>query len=324
MDGTYRGDAAILHPDMTEHSNDPQTPQPGQIFLDHVGWFVPDMDAASVSFNRLGFPLTPFTVHMNEQPDGSRVPSGTANRCAMIRRGYLEVLTRVPEVESAITAQMDAGLARYTGLHLIAFTVGDTDAATVELRDAGFSPEPPIALRRPMPLDDGGEGTAAFSVIRLPSDAMAEGRVQVLSQDTPDVVWQPSVTADENALDMLSGLLICAEDPEEAANRYARFTGKPKVAQGRGYRIDLDRGCLSICDPDDCRRMLPGIEIPSMPFIAAVSIRSADIAATRAFLAAAGVLLLADMAECLIVSPEAGMGACFALHADGQDPFPLA
>jgi hypothetical protein len=308
---------------MTEHSNDPQTPQAGQMFLDHVGWFVPDMDAASVAFNRLGFPLTPFTVHMNEQPDGSRVPSGTANRCAMIRRGYLEVLTRVPEVESAITAQMDTGLARYTGLHLIAFTVGDTEAATANLRDAGFAPEPPIALRRPMPLDAGGEGTAAFSVIRLPSDAMAEGRVQVLSQDTPDVVWQPSVTADENGLDMLSGLLICADDPEEAAVRYERFTGKPSQAQGRGYRIDLDRGCLTICDPDDCHRLLPGIDIPGMPFIAAVSIRSADIDATRSFLAAEDVPLVGDTDGCVIVSPDAGMGACFALHAGGHDPFPL-
>lgn len=308
---------------MTEHSNNPQTPQAGQIFLDHVGWFVPDMDAASVAFNRLGFPLTPFTVHMNEQPDGSRVPSGTANRCAMIRRGYLEVLTRVPEVESAITAQMDMGLARYTGLHLIAFTVGDTQAATENLRDAGFAPEPPIALRRPMPLDAGGEGTAAFSVIRLPSDAMAEGRVQVLSQDTPDVVWQPSVTADENGLDMLSGLLICADDPAEAAVRYERFTGKPKKALGRGFQIDLDRGRLTICDPDDCHRLLPSIDIPSMPFIAAVSIRSADIDATRSFLAAIDVPLVGDREGCVIVSPDAGMGACFALHAGGQDPFPL-
>lgn len=308
---------------MTEHPQAPQTPQPGQIFLDHVGWFVPDMDVASLSFNRLGFPLTPFTVHMNEQPDGSRVPSGTANRCAMIRRGYLEVLTRVPEVESAITEQMDAGLARYTGLHLIAFTVGDTDAATAQLREAGFAPEPPIALRRPMPLDDGGEGTAAFSVIRLPSDAMAEGRVQVLSQDTPDVVWQPSVTADENGLDMLSGLLICADDPEETAMRYERFTGKARRAQGRGYRIDLDRGSLTICTPEDCQILLPGITIPSMPFIAAVSIRSSDINVTRSFLAAADVPLLSDLSECVIVSPDAGMGACFALHTGRQDPFPL-
>ena len=308
---------------MTEHPNNSQTPQPGQIFLDHVGWFVPDMDMASVAFGRLGFPLTPLTIHMNEQLDGSRTQSGTANRCAMIRRGYLEVLTRVTEVESAITAQLDSGLARYTGLHLIAFTVGNTEAATEKLIDAGFAPEPPIALRRPMPLDTGGEGTAAFSVIRLPSDAMEEGRVQVLSQDTPDVVWQPSVTADKNSLDMLSGLLICVDDPEEAAERYERFTGKPKKATGRGFRINLDRGSLSICNPIDCKRLLPEVDIPSMPFIAAVSIQSSDIDATRSFLDAAGVPLVSDVDRCVIVSPEAGMGACFALHAYGLDPFHL-
>ena len=229
-----------------------QTPGQGEIFLDHVGWFVPDMDAAAAQFETLGFPLTPFTVHMNEQPDGSRVPSGTANRCAMIRRGYLEVLTRVPDIESAITQQMDAGLARYTGLHLIAFTVSDTDATTARLREQGFSPDPPVALRRPMPLDDGGEGTAAFSVIRLPNDAMSEGRVQVLSQDTPDVVWQPSVTADANGASMLSGILICAEDPAEAAGRYERFTGKKRRVSGDGYRIALDRGEIAICNQEEC------------------------------------------------------------------------
>lgn len=312
---------------MTEHSiQNPtprQTPEGDQIFLDHVGWFVPDMDEASAVFGALGFPLTPFTVHMNERPDGSRVPSGTANRCAMIRRGYLEVLTRVPEVDSAITRQMDDGLARYTGLHLIAFTVADTEAATARLRQAGFVPEAPIALRRPMPLDAGGEGTAAFSVIRLPSDAMAEGRVQVLSQDTPDVVWQPSVTAHENALDMLSGLLICAGAPEEAAIRYERFAGRPKTAVGSGYRIDLDRGRIAICTPVECGEILPGITVPSMPFIAAVSIRSADLAATRAFLAARDIPLLSDEEGRIVVHPDAGMGAAFVFHAAGEEPFPL-
>tara|TARA_R110000868_G_scaffold4155_5_gene25229 strand:- start:5403 stop:6374 length:972 start_codon:yes stop_codon:yes gene_type:complete len=321
---------------MTEHSNESpgpghrrpaadlpdQTPRGGQIFLDHVGWFVPDMDAASDAFGRLGFPLTPYTVHMNEQPDGSRVPSGTANRCAMIRRGYLEILTRVPDVQSAITKQLDDGLARYTGLHLIAFTVADTEAATARLREAGFAPEAPIALRRPMPLDAGGEGTAAFSVIRLPSDAMAEGRVQVLSQDTPETVWQPSVTADENAIDMLSGLLICAEDPEEAAIRYERFTGRTAEPAGNGYRIDLDRGRISICPPAGCTGMLPGITVPGLPYIVAVSIRSADMTATRAFLAARGVPLLADEGDRIAVHPDAGMGAAFVFHAAGAEPFP--
>lgn len=301
---------------------EPQTPAGGEIFLDHVGWFVPDMDVASAAFARLGFPMSPYTVHTNERPDGTRVPSGTANRCAMIARGYLEVLTRVPGVESPLTRQLQAGLDRYAGLHLVAFTVADADAAARRLREAGFSPHPPVALRRAMPLDVGGEGTAAFTVVRIPDDEMAEGRVQILTQDAPDVVWQPSVTAEDNALDMLSGLLICVADAAEAAGRYARFTGRPAVPAAHGaWRIALDRGEIVIGDPGACASILPGMPVPDLPFMAAVAIRSADLAATRACLAAEDVPLLVDEPGRVVVDPRAAMGAAMVLHGRDTPPF---
>lgn len=306
---------------MTISPPEPQTPSGDQVFLDHVGWFVSDMDAAATAFVRLGFPMTPFTVHANEQPDGSRAPSGTANRCAMIARGYLEVLVDMPEVDTVIARQLRAGRARYTGLHLIAFTVADAAAAAARLCAAGFEPDPPVALRRPMPLDGGGEGTAAFSVIRFTDDAMPEGRIQVLTQDAPDVVWQPSVTAEDNSLDMLSGVLVCVADPEEAAERYARFTGRPVQAAGGVHRIALDRGEVAVCGADGCRELLPGIAIPDLPFIAALSIRSADLDATAAYLRARDVPLLAADAGRLVVDPAAGMGAAFVLHDHGTPPF---
>jgi hypothetical protein len=302
-------------------ASEPQTPSGEQIFLDHVGWFVPDMDVAHAAFEKLGLPMTPFTVHTNEQADGSRVPSGTANRCAMIRRGYLEVLVSVPDVDTAIARQLRTGLSRYTGLHLVAFTVGDADATVERLQGAGFQPDPPIALRRPMPLDDGGEGTAAFSVIRFPDGAMDEGRIQILTQDTPDIVWQPSVTADENGLDMLSGILLCVADPSEASARYARFVGRRADFSGGVYRIKLDRGLVAICGFDACRELLPGVRIPDLPFMPAVSIRSADIDRTAAYLAGRGVPIDRPDAGRVIVPPEAGMGAAFIFHDGGVPPF---
>lgn len=301
-----------------------QTPSGDQIFLDHVGWFVPDMDAAAADFERLGFPMTPLTVHENERPDGSRGPSGSANRCAMIARGYLEVLVRMPGVDSPLARQMEDALSRYAGLHLIAFTVADAGVAVRRLRDAGFDPAPPVALRRKMPLDGGGDATAAFSVIRLPAGRMAEGRVQMLTQDTPDVVWQPSAIARENALDMLSGALVCSPDPAEAAARYARFTGRPTIRDGRRHRLALDRGEILFCDAEACRAILPGVSPPSMPFIAAVSIRSAELDATRSFLAGRGIPLLANQPARVVVRPCAGAGAAFVLHAGGADPFPAS
>jgi len=300
-----------------------QVPGPDEIFLDHLGWFVPDIDHASLLFDKLGFLLTPYTVHVNEQPDGSRVPSGTANRCAMIQRGYLEVLTRVSDVESAITQQMDAGLVRYTGLHLIAFTVSDTANFTNTLRQSGFNPDPPVALRRPMKLDDGSEENAEFSVVRLSSSAMAEGRVQVLSQDTPEIVWQPSLTCFENSAELLSGVLIVSADPVEAATRYQNFTGRQYQRWSPGYRIVLDRGELIFCNPFDAAQLLPEIDIPSLPFIAAVSIRSNDIERTRRFMDDAHIPLWPSNPSTVVVSSQAGVGAAFVFHSIGVMPFSL-
>ena len=48
-----------------------QTPGPGEIYLDHVGWFVPDIEVAAPHFEMLGFPLTPLTVHANNSRMGS-------------------------------------------------------------------------------------------------------------------------------------------------------------------------------------------------------------------------------------------------------------
>ena len=59
----------------------PQTPSGDQIFLDHVGWFVPDMEAAGRAFEALGFTLTPFVAQHNADPAGGPPnPAGTGNR----------------------------------------------------------------------------------------------------------------------------------------------------------------------------------------------------------------------------------------------------
>ncbi len=300
-----------------------QTPRGTRIYLDHVGWFVRDMDQASVAFHRLGLPMTPLTVHHNALPDGTRVRSGTANRCAMIHRGYLEVLVRLEDIDSPLTREMKASCSRYEGLHLIAFSVADTEAAATRLQAAGFDPAPPVALRRPVALDDDGEAEAQFSVLRLASNPMPEGRVQILSHESPDAIWQPSVTASRNALQALSGVMIVTAAVDETAARYARFTGCAARPVGQNFRISLDRGEIVICTAESCETVLPGIHVPDLPFMAAVAIESGDIAATRFFLAEAGVPLLGDLPDRIIVHPDAGAGAAFVLHAPETDPFAL-
>ena len=281
------------------------------------------MAEASKAFERLGFPLTRFTKHMNENPDGSREPSGTANRCAMINRGYLEVLTRVPGVTSAITDQMDACMKRYTGLHLIAFSVSDPDFHAKRLSESGFVVERPVALRRSMYSDQGKEVEAEFTVIRLRSEQMVEGRIQVLRHETPDFVWQRSLIATSNAAEKLSGIMICSNDISETAERYQRFTNRYSRTVNGGVDIFLDRGIVSIRTVEACRSSFPDIKIPSCPFIAATAIQSYDMAITLEFLTRQEIKLIKTSKNHVVVDPAFGAGAAFVFHAQGTAPFKM-
>jgi hypothetical protein len=84
-----------------------QLPNRGEMYLDHVGWMVPDMDAATRAFTRLGFALTPYSLHGNQDLETGRiVPLGSANRLAMLERGYLEILTPVAGADTAMARHL--------------------------------------------------------------------------------------------------------------------------------------------------------------------------------------------------------------------------
>jgi hypothetical protein len=301
----------------------PQTPAADEIFLDHIGWFVPSIAEAGAAFERLGFRLTPFVAQHNADPlGGPPKPAGTGNRCAMLRRGYLEILTAIPGLEDApLARQLNEAVDRYPGIHLVAMTCGDAARAHAHLREAGFEPGDPVHLRRPVKTEDGGEAEVSFTVIRVPPGKMAEGRVQMLSQNTPDLVWQDSFIARDNAVDALTGVLLCVADPAEAAGRYARFTGKPATGDGSYMTIELDRGRLAVATASHAREMLPGLSVPSLPFMAAAGLASSDLAATRAFLAARGVTLLTEGEGWLCVDPAEAVGGALVIH-DGVTTWP--
>ena len=94
----------------------------GYADIDHLAHFVPDIEAAGVELTTLGFTLTPLSVQSHRlTPDAPLTPAGAANRCVMLRRGYLEFLTATHDTPNA--ARLRAAIERYTGVHLIAFGV---------------------------------------------------------------------------------------------------------------------------------------------------------------------------------------------------------
>lgn len=292
-----------------------QTPGPGEVFLDHVGWYVPDIDRAEAAFTRLGFTLTPFAAQQNADPAGGPPqPAGTGNHCAMLETGYLEVLTAIPGQETPLAEQLRAGIARYTGVHLIALTVADAEAARGRLEREGFNPEPTVHLRRPVVTADGGEAEVAFSVIRLAPGAMPEGRIQTVVQHTPELAWQDGFITRENGISGLSGVLICVNDPSQAADRFARYTGCTAAASGEYGSVQLDRGRLGFATPARCRELLPDVGIPCTPFIAAVGLVNPDPMTTRTCLSGHGIGTAVDADDLVHIPAMVAQGATLVVH----------
>lgn len=286
-----------------------QLPGSGEVFLDHTAFFVPALDAAADALERCGFRLTPFTVQTNHE-SGETAPSGTGNRCAMLRNGYLEVLTATHE--TPLSAQLKERIAHHPGLHLAALTSADAAVEHRRLAAAGFPTLPLVDMRRPVATPT-GEEFARFTIARIAHGTMPEGRVQFLTHHTEPLVWLPDMLDHPNGAEALGALWIAADDPAEPAERFARFTGRPAIPNGPMTTIDLDRGRLIITTPEFLRQTYGIVPQGELPCFVAAAIRVKSLAEVKKCLDASGLegrfahrTLVADL--------PAGLGDALIFH----------
>jgi hypothetical protein len=122
-------------------------------------------------------------------------------------------------------------------------------------------------------------------------------------------VWQPRWLTHANGAVGLASLTIAVADVDEAAARFARFTGRAAMPVEGGQTIALDRGRLDLVTADAFARLYPECPIPSLPFSGACGIRVKSLAALEAVLSGAG--LPARRAELALIAPfpdELGRG----------------
>src|SRR5690606_28582914 len=301
----------------TEAAAERQLPEGDEVFLDHVGFFVPDMDEAAATFERLGFRVQPQNTHYNAGPDGELVPAGTVNRLITTPIGYIEILSAT--LDTPLAAQLRAGLSRYTGLHLLALGHAAVAGQEARLKDAGLPTQPAVRLRRPLEaLPD--RPLVGFHVLRTQPGVMPEGRVQYCGHETPALVWLPDWTLQPNGAEALTDFLIVSSDPREAAVRFATFAGRPAVEEEGVWAIRLDRGRLTVCGPEVAAKLLPNFRAPSLPFEAALSLRVADAAQTYDFLNQRGVEAEILAPGIVHVPPHEAMGAHLLFHERSAAP----
>jgi hypothetical protein len=280
---------------------DRQLPLGEEIFLDHVGHFVRDPDAASRALMRVGFAPAPVSVQVATDASGATSLTGTGNVTAMFARGYIETLFKT--ADTAIGRELDSAMVRYRGVHLAAFAVADAASMHRRLAASGFRVRPLVEFQRPV--DTGaGTGTAAFTVARVEPGEMPEGRIQALTHHTESMVWQPRWLSHPNGALGLTSVTIVVADVSEAAARFARFTARPASPAPFGQIIQLDRGRIELTTPHAFTQKFPEIAIPSLPFISSYGIKVKSLAALQEILLRQGFKVRQSADALLVPFPE--------------------
>jgi glyoxalase-like protein len=290
-----------------------QLPGEGAVFLDHVAHFVPALDPAAEALQRCGFRLTPFTAQTN-RINGPPLAAGTGNRCAMLRRGYVEILAATDD--TPLAQQLAERLAHHVGIHLAAFSSADAEGEHRRLAAAGFPVVPLVDMRRRVTTAT-GEEEARFTIARIAPGIMPEGRMQFLTHHTENLVWREPYLDHPNGAQALSALWIAAADLEDPIRRFAQFTGRPAQRDGDVASIALERGMLRFASPEFLQHAFGVAPGPPLPYLAAYEIEVADLDRLRRLLDAAGLTPRAFAGGAALTLPPAISGTIvFRARAD--------
>jgi hypothetical protein len=137
-------------------------------------------------------------------------------------------------------------------------------------------------MQRPVKTEAGPD-TAAFTIARVKAPSMPEGRIQILTHHTEHTVWQPRWLSHPNGVTDLIDVIIAVTDVEDAAQRFALFTGhRAEPVPGGGALIRLDRGGIYLLTRERATEKLPEVPVTSLPFMLGYALGVESLAAAEA------------------------------------------
>lgn len=182
--------------------------------IDHIVLLVSDLDASARRFAALGFTLSPRGTHSPHM--------GSANYTVILQDDYFEllgVIAETPHNASKRKALAENG----EGLAAIACRIGDAHAARAALAELGIAAGEVMDFARPLPLPDGGTGTAAFAVTTFEPREVPTGEMFMCQHKTRDMVWRPELMTHANGAVALAGVVVASVSPQDTARAFARL-----------------------------------------------------------------------------------------------------
>lgn len=255
--------------------------------LDHVGLVARELAPVRAAWRRLGFAPTEPEELLGVSADGAPVPLGQSSCHVVLESGYVE-LTAVAGADPA--HHLARYRRRYDGLHILAFGADDVARVRERIAAAGLAVTPVMQARRAIHYG-ARRGEARFRWCMLTAEQAPEALVCVVEHETPDLVFQPEVTAHPNGAVALDGATLVVESPAALAARHAAVTGVPARGTPDRLRFDLGTEWLELVTPAEFARTHPGPDArpPALPWCALVRVRVRDRAATGRWFDAHGV-----------------------------------
>ena len=216
--------------------------QPPRIDLDHVGFIIPDLNAAQRLFAALGFTLTARADHTRRTPDGRTVSAGSAQHSVMFDTGYIELMQIT---DPAVGHQLTPAIHARFGLHVLALGASDATAWHARCAVEGLATGPLMDWSREVRTDE-RSGLARFRYFDSPWQPGDPSYICWVQHLTPELVRSSSLVRHANTATRLTGIAYSgaaaglAEWSRRLQGSGAQAGAQAGVLELQGQRVRLD------------------------------------------------------------------------------------
>lgn len=219
--------------------------------LDHVGWWVDDLEAVSRQFDQLGFSVTRPASLLTGTSEGDPRDEGQRSSHVMFRDTYLELTTVIgSEIPGHLSAYQGG-----SGLKIVALGCADADARHDDLENVErWDLVATSRSQRELSYASQPNEPVRFKWFMATPTQFPEVLVCLVEHLDRQRLFDPSVTRQPNGVTELTEVLMLSDDPEGSFTRY-----RPLEASAGDTT-----GWLTFITRDQARLAYPGAALPSL------------------------------------------------------------
>ena len=248
--------------------------------IDHVVLATRDLDLAAVTYQKLGFTLTPRARHENRM--------GTSNRLAQFAgRNFIELL----EVDRPEGLQPhDLGgdppffsfgdhnrlaVAGREGLSMLVFASDNVRADARRFQEAGLKAST-FDFERQATLPDGSTATVSFSLVFTWSPDMPKVGFFSMQNHAAEHFWKPQFQRHANGAQSIAAVYLASPEPERDARFVGAVSGAEVTPVAEGWRVSCGAAQeVLVLKPEAVARRDPSFGPVDEPVLAGIRLAGA-------------------------------------------------